>query len=191
MVFDEKVDVIDLIINVLKDHEKTLDTLISKLEEALTRTTPMPTTAISTGLRRPSVSVVLRRWAEFRERCVKVSLIAFDIEDKRFKVSAIKDDIHYSYQEEMPDMEIKFRENEEKAVIDQIGVSSTSLIPTVIRGVLECGLGASLKGVEVKMPDGGAIYKVIFDIENEEATNWLADQLKVDKKHIVQGKIQI
>ena len=35
MSFDEKVDVIDLIINVLKDHEKTLDELIFKLEEAL------------------------------------------------------------------------------------------------------------------------------------------------------------
>ena len=37
MSFDEKVDVIDLIINVLKEHEKTLDELISRLEEALSR----------------------------------------------------------------------------------------------------------------------------------------------------------
>lgn len=191
MVFDEKVDVIDLIINVLKDHEKTLDALISKLEEALAGAASMPAAALRTGVMRPTVSVVLRRWAEFRERCVDVSIVAFDIEDKNFKVSAVKDDIHYGYQEEMPDMEIRFRENEEKAVINEIGVSSAGLIPTVIRGVLECGLAASLKGVEVKLPDGGAVYKVIFDIEADKATTWLADQLKVDKKYIMQGKIQL
>ncbi len=191
MGFDEKVDVIDLIINVLKEHEKTLDTLISKLEDFFAGTAPVPTTPVRADVRRPAYTVVLRRWAEFRERCVGVSLAAFDIEDKLFRVSAVKNELHYSYQEEMPDMEIKFRKEEERAVIEEIGVSKPGLFPTVIRGVLECGLGASMKGVEVKMPDGGAIYKVIYDIDSEEATNWLADQLNVEKRNIVHGKIQI
>ena len=38
--FDEKIDVIDLIINVLKDHEKKLDELVSRLENTASIETP-------------------------------------------------------------------------------------------------------------------------------------------------------
>lgn len=44
--FTQKIDVIDLIINVLRDHEKTLDGLISRFEEHLD----------NIGARKPQVS---------------------------------------------------------------------------------------------------------------------------------------
>lgn len=37
MSFSQKIDVLDLIIATLKEHEKTLDTLIARLEAATTR----------------------------------------------------------------------------------------------------------------------------------------------------------
>jgi len=37
MAYTEKIDVLDLIIQVLRDHEKTLDQLITRLEGAMTR----------------------------------------------------------------------------------------------------------------------------------------------------------
>jgi len=191
MGYDEKVDVIDLIINVLKDHEKTLDGLVAKLEEVLAGAAPIPVAAVKAEVRKPTVSVVLREWTEFRERCSEANLIAFEIEDKQFKVSAVKDSVLYSYQEEMPDMEIRFREKEEKTVIEGIDISSTELVPTVLRGELDCGLDIAVKGVEVKLPDGLSVYKIIYDIGAEEAKNWLAKQLKAEKSNIMQGKIQI
>jgi len=190
MGFDEKVDVIDLIINVLRDHEKTLDNLISKLEGALD-TSPVGAEAARTVVRKPSVSVLLRRWEDFRERCVGASIVAFDIEDKRFNVSAVKDGILHSYQEAMPDMEIRFREKEEGVVIDGIDLGSVGLVPTVLRGRLECGLEVSVRGSEVDVPDGGAVYKVIYDINADEARSWLAYQLKVERENILQGRVQI
>ena len=39
MSFIEKMDVLDLIISVLQDHEKTLDQLITRLEKTLRRPT--------------------------------------------------------------------------------------------------------------------------------------------------------
>ena len=190
MGYEEKVDVLDLIINVLKDHEKTLDELISKLEGTL-GTAPIVTEAVRTEVRKPTVSVLLRRWAEFRERCGGASLVAFDIEDNRFNASAVKDGVLHSYQEEMPDMEIRFREKEEKVVIDGINLGSVGLVPTVLRGKLKCGLEVSVKGTEVNLPNGGAVYKVIYDINADETRSWLAYQLKVEKKNIFQGKVQI
>jgi len=191
MGYDEKVDVIDLIINVLRDHEKTLDELISKLEEVLTGSAPVPISAVKTEVGRPAVSVVIREWKSFRERCLESSLVTFEIEEKRFMVSAVKDGILYYFEEEIPEMEIRYKEEEKKAVIEGIDIRSTELVPTVLRGRLQCGLNISVKGTEVKMPDGVSVYKIIYDIDAEEAKSWLAKQLKTEKKNIIRGKIQI
>jgi len=40
MGYTEKIDVLDMIIDVLRDHEKTLDQLIARLEDTLRRLTP-------------------------------------------------------------------------------------------------------------------------------------------------------
>jgi hypothetical protein len=121
---------------------------------------------------------------------LKAQLVSFDIENKLFTVSALKESLLYSYEEEMPDMEIRFKEREEKAIIDEIGVSRSGLIPSVIRGGLECGLEASMKGVEVSLPDGGKIYKVTYEINEDKVRTWLLTQLEVDKNQIVHGRIQ-
>jgi len=191
MGFDEKVDVIDLIINVLRDHEKTLDDLIARLEEALTGGAPLPPAEGRAAARRPTVTAVLRRWSEFRERCAGASLVAFDVEERRFRVSAVKDGVLYSYQEEMPEMEIRFREKEERTVVEAIDLGGVEQVPAVLRGRLECGLEVSVKGVEFKLPDGGAVYKAIYDIDADKARSWLSDQLKIEKETILQGELQI
>lgn len=191
MGFDEKVDVIDLIINVLKDHEKTLDELISRIEGALTGPTTDPTGPVSTDVAKPTISVVLRRWNEFRDRCLGANIVVFDVEEKKFTVSAVKFGVLYSYQEGMPDMEIRFKEKEEKATIEGIDLRRTELVPTVLRGVLNCGLNISIKGTEVKLPDGVAVYKVIYDIDAEGAKIWLSEQLNVERGDIFQGKFQV
>ncbi|MFQ6054254.1 MAG: hypothetical protein ACE5OO_08525 [Candidatus Bathyarchaeia archaeon] len=189
--FNEKVDVIDLIISVLKDHEKTLDELVSRLERLQPNLATIASAAKEAPSRGPIVSAVLRRWAEFKDRCSGASLAAFDIEGKQFKVSAFKDGILYLYQEEMPDMEIRYREREERVVIDVIDVSSAGLVPTALRGRLRCGLEVSAKGVEVKLPDGGTVYKVVYDLDAEEARSWLAEQLKIERSAILQGELRV
>jgi len=191
MSFEEKIDVIDLIINVLKEHEKTLDELISKIEDTLEGAGPPRAAAVPTEVRRPAVSVVLSRWAEFRERCARAGMTAYDIEDRAFRVSAVKDGVLYSFQEQMPDMEIRLRETEEKTVIEGIEVLSAEMVFSALRGRLECGLEVVTRGTEVKLPDGTVVYKVTYDIDPEVAKEWLSSQLAVDRGDILQGKIQI
>lgn len=196
MGFEEKVDVIDLIINVLRDHEKTLDELISKLEGALDRSAPARSApagspAVPSDTRRPTVTVILRRWSEFRDRCVEATLVAFDIEEKKLNVWAVKNDVLYLYLEEMPDMEIRFSAKDERIVIDGIDISRAELVPTVLRGRLECGLDISMKGSEVKQPDGIALYKVDYNVDSEGTKSWLSEQLMTNKSNILQGRIQI
>ena len=190
MGFEDKVDVIDLIINVLKEHEKTLDELVHRLEERVD-TAPVVSEGVRAEAFKPSVSVLLRRWNEFREHCVGASIIAFDVEGKRFTVSAVKDGILHSYQEELPDMEISFREDEERAVLDGLDLRNVELIPTVLRGRLTCGLEMSMKGTRIEIPDGNILYKVIYDIDVDKAKTWLAVQFEVEEKNIFYGKISL
>jgi hypothetical protein len=51
--------------------------------------------------------------------------------------------------------------------------------------------GSLDKGVEVKLPDGGTVYKVVYDIDAEEARSWLAEQLKIERSAILQGELRV
>jgi len=193
--FDEKIDVIDLIINVLKEHEKKLDELVSRLEEA--QAVGAPAGAPKERERReevpPSgvaVSAALDRWSEFAERCASAELVAFDADGGRFRVSAVSGGILYTYEEEIPDMEIRYRKTDGKAHIESIDISSVELVPGAIMGRLECGLKLEKNDVEVSLPDGASVNKISFSIDPGVAKSWLAYQLGIDEETIVRGELR-
>jgi len=189
MSFDEKVDVIDLIINVLKEHEKTLDELISRLEEVLSRGPPAPVE--HRPAERPIVTVEVRSWIEFRERCRGSRLAAFEVVDGRFRVSALKGDILYIYEEEMPEMSIRFREEDGRTVIDGIDLRDREQFPTAMRGRLKCGLDISISGMTVDLPEGTSIYRLHYTIDPVKAKKWLSEELEMDEDKILEGEIHL
>lgn len=187
MSFDEKMDAIDLIINVLREHEKSLDELVSRLEELLAKAAPMGEGA---GLERPTIRALVRDWKEFRERCSGAGIASFEVQDRQFRVMALKGGVLHTYEEMVPDMEIRFRERENRVVIDEVELRGRELVPAALRGRLNCGLEVSMRGEEMRMPDGVSLYRVVYDVEAERARNWLAGQLKMDPKNIVHGRLQ-
>lgn len=194
--FDEKIDVIDLIISVLREHEKKLDELVSRLEEAQTGVTPIraPREREQKEIA-PSgevtVLATVKRWTEFTERCSSAGLVAFDIEDGRFRVSAVSGDVLYTYEEDVPDMEIRYRKTDEKAHVESIDVGRIELLPAALRGKLDCGLPLEKREVEVSLPDGGFINKVSFYVDPGMAKSWLAYQLQADDDSVVQGALKV
>jgi len=189
MSFDEKVDVIDLIINVLKEHEKTLDDLISRLEEALSRGVSI--TPAEARPAKPSITVEVRNWMEFRERCRGSTLAAFDVEEGHFKVSALSGGILYLYEEEMPEMAIRFREEGERAIIDSIDLGAREQFPIAMSGRLNCGLAISVSGITVDLPEGASIYKLQYSIDPMRAKKWLSEELGVEEDRILEGEIRL
>lgn len=193
--FDEKIDVIDLIINVLKEHEKKLDELVSRLEEA--QAVGAPVRAQNEREQReeapPSgvaVSAALDRWSEFAERCASAELVAFDADGGRFRVSAVSGGVLYKYEEEIPDMEIRYRKTDGKAHIESIDISSVELVPGAIMGRLECGLKLEKNDVEVSLPDGASVNKISFSIDPGVAKSWIAYQLGIDEDTVVRGELK-
>jgi hypothetical protein len=187
MSFDERVDVVDLILKVLKEHEKSLDTLVSQLGETLSQPVASGTVQIQ-GYNR--YKVVLRRWFEFRERCLKSDLIAFDIVGDKFHVSSLKNGSFYAYSETVPEVTIKMEKDGDKVLI-QGGEFMAHEDPSyVFNGKLQCGLAVNTRKTKVDLPNGDTVHKIIYAVDPEEARIWLSEELKTEKKSIVYGGIE-
>ena len=194
--FDEKIDVIDLIINVLKDHEKKLDELVSRLENTDSVVTlghePLirdPEMKVGSG-GKPVASVVLRRWTEFRNQARSSELVTFDSDEGSFTVSALAGRVIYNYIERIPSMEIEYSGDEGKSRIDGINISRAELIPAAFKGRLDCGLELKMIKYDVSLPNGGLKHKINYFIDPEIAKQWLAYQLEVDDDRVVQGELK-
>jgi hypothetical protein len=186
--FDERVDAVDLILKVLKEHEKSLDTLVGQLGETLKEPTA-PSTVQIQGYNR--YKLVLKRWFEFRDRCLKCEIIAFDIVGDKFCVSAIKNGSFYSYSETVPEVTIKMEKDGDKVLIEG-GEFMTHEDPSyVFNGKLQCGLAVNTRKTKVDLPNGDTVHKILYDIDPEEARMWLSDELKTEKKAIVYGGIEL
>lgn len=186
---DDRVDIIDLLINLLKDHEKKLDDLSFRLEKLLEErdlTELIPREPRPVGIR---VSAVLRSWTEFIRQCRGASPIALDVDRDRFKVTAVAGGILYAYEEEIPSMEIRYQVDDEGRKRTSIEVSDIALALTALRGKLDCGLELEKRDVEASLPDGGSAHNVVFYLNPYTARVWLADQMGVDPSSIILGEL--
>lgn len=191
MGFEEKVDVIDLIINVLREHEKSLDELVARLEKVVTETESARPPTAKMEIPKLMISALIKNWVEFKEKSLGANLVAFDVGEKLFNVSALKNGVLYSYTEDIPDLELRFKEKDHRISLEGLDIDRAETVPTILRGRLKCGLEVSVKGVEVKLPESGSVYKVTYDIDEDDARSWLSFQLKTDKKNIMRGLLKI
>ncbi|MBC8224912.1 hypothetical protein H8E65_10005 [Candidatus Bathyarchaeota archaeon] len=199
--FDEKMDVMDLIINVLKDHESKLDELVSRLEslpphqegsEEDSEPEYEPQRPVVGPPRQagPVVTAILKRWTDFRSKCASSRLVAFDTEESVFEVSALAGGVVYVYREEVPSMGITYREDGEGARVEGIDISKPGLMPAALREKLDCGLEFTRRDLETNIDNGRTLHKIVFEIDPVVARSWIAYQLGVDDSDVVQGKLQ-
>lgn len=201
--FDEKIDVVDLIINVLKDHESKLDELVSRLEKIppKDKTLEIPKTRTNDRALEYSVSpsrssgstvtAILKRWADFRQKCKSSQLVTFDTEEGIFKVLALVRGIVYIYNEEIPRMGITYNENENGVQVNGIDINKPELMPVALREKLDCGLEFVRRDSKTKIDDGKTIHKINFEIDPGVAKSWISYQLGINDSDVVQGKLQV
>jgi hypothetical protein len=183
--YNERVDVVDLILQVLKEHERNLDSLVLQLGETVgqqSNTNKTPTHGLVLH------KIVLRSWPEFREKCLRSDTVTFDFEDGKFKVIALKNDIFYRYFENLP------QEVNEKGTIENLSLSSEN--ESFIEGTLDifnsklnCGLEL-MKKISGNNYGGNNRENNMYNIDPEEVKLWLSEQLKTDKKAIMFGWIE-
>jgi hypothetical protein len=185
MGFDERVDVVDLILKVLKEHEKNLDSIILQLNESLSTRNVDGQVLVTPGLK---YRVQLSNWEEFKERSLKAEIVAYDISDSKLSISAYKNGSLTIYTEEIPEFTLKKEKSGERIVgkHDLTKVDGS----LIVGGWLKCGLSVKVKQGKTDLKYTEKLRKISCEINTNEIQSWLSSELKIDKKSVVSGKIE-
>ncbi len=190
MNFDERVDVFDLIMKVLTEHEKNLDSIAYKLDETLSGHSSLNKQVYELKTA-GKYKVFIKKWSEFKEKCMESDLVTFETDADQFKVSAINGAGFYSYSEPIPEFTIRMENCGNRVTIKNGTKKTAGGSKYIFNGKLQCGIGVKAKRVKVELPNGDSLHKITFDIDPENAKKWLAEQLKVDKQLLIYGSIEI
>jgi len=121
--FQEKMDVLDLIISILRDHEETLSKLadrfdaicngvpdlgqnLSLLERSLDRLDGLQVKSVvgAGGLKGPLVAVSCKDWQTFRSASQGALMVAFEVLGELLFVSSVSDLFIFTYTESLPEV---------------------------------------------------------------------------------------
>jgi hypothetical protein len=100
----EKMNALDFVISVLREHESTLDNLIEKLENALKALSPelreapskpQPKTNI---VAKGRVNILCEDWNEFAQTCTSAEKVSFQI-NEQLRIKALLNNVLYRYEE--------------------------------------------------------------------------------------------
>lgn len=187
---DKAFDVLDIVINFLREHEKTLDQLIYRIEEALSEMDQPPEAPGEPSARAPGISVLLRKWTDFRRHCSGARIIGFDV-DNVFKVTALAEGVLYVYVEDVPTIEIRYGGEDKEKKIAGIEADKVVLILKALRGKLDCGLGLEVKEFETGLVEEETVRRIVCEVDSGAAREWLAMELGVEPSSILEGELKL
>ena len=191
---DDKVDIIDLLINLLRDHEKKLDEISYRLEKLVEGRQPLDSMEpLEIQPARPpqmttasGIVAQMSNWQDFRERGSRSQLVSVNITETQFKVSAYTAGILYSYAEKLPSIQIKRTDDGG----NQMNLADIADAQVALSGKLLCGLALETRSFESKAADD-SIRVVSFSVNRAAAKDWVASQLDVDASMVIEGELDI
>lgn len=184
---DDKVDIIDLLISLLRDHEKKLDEISYRLEKLAEGGQPLSHPQepdIKPGISGIIVTVSVSKWSDYRDRCRGSQLIAFKITETSVHVASLIGSIVYLYDEQIPSITLK-RKDDGSTQMNILDLANTQ---TALSGKLDCGLTLETASFESTV-DGEKVRIIKYTVSSETAKNWLASQLDVDISQIIEGTL--
>ena len=184
---DDKVDMLDLLINLLKEHEQKMDELTYRLESLLDERRA-PAEPPRRAPERLGVVARVSSWGEFKRQCTGALSVAVELDERIFKVTALSRNILFAYEEEVPVMEVIHGDEGEETTYT---VTDASLMLKSFMGTLDCGLELDRRVIDSALPDGGAAQRVVYYVDPGTARSWLADQLAVEESSIILGALSL
>ncbi len=185
---DDRVDMLDLLINLLKEHEKKMDELAYRLETTLDERTPPTEPPRRTPEEISGVVARVSNWREFKRQCTGALSVAVEIDERTFKVTALTRNILFAYEEGIPVLEV-IQRNEGRETT--YAVTDVSLTLKSLMGNLDCGLEMDRRVIDSALPDGGAAQRVVYYVDPGMARSWLADQLELEESSIILGTLSL
>lgn len=185
---DDRVDMLDLLINLLKEHEKTMDELTYRLETLLDKDRPPTEPPRRTPERISGLIARVSSWREFKRQCTGALSAAVEIDERIFKATALTRNILFAYEEEIPVLEVTQRDGGREATY---AVTDASLTLKALMGTLDCGLELDRRVIDSALPDGGRVQRVVYYVDPGAAKSWLADQLALEESSIILGALSL
>jgi hypothetical protein len=183
MSYADKVEVMDFLINVLKDHEKSLDQLLTRAEDLIEENNSPRNLAGNP----PNLKISLKDWEEFCDRAVESELICFDLIDSTFYCNAITENKVYIYSEETPDITLELSESENNLVLSGLNMGKNLEDSfSLLNGQLSIGLELRAKKIKNK----GEKHTIQYQLDVIYTKNWLSRELGVHRDFIVCGNIE-
>jgi hypothetical protein len=154
-----KIEVVDFLINVLKEHEDILGSLIDKVEKILIENQEKNDTSINKSFETHIVKLVVHEWSELIKHIYQPEFACFDYSENFFQVTAKKDNIICTY--------CVHTSKERNFILKNVNYNYKNAI-----------ISDDKDNIQNK-------------IDHENIKSWLSKQLKIDKKSIVFGKIEL
>lgn len=186
---DKSFDVLDFIINLLKEHERTLDNLAERLESIAEREALEPRIKPSSG--GIGVRVVLRRWDEFRRRCADAELFSFLIENGSLKVTALAGGALNVYSEKLPEVETLYRTEGGRFRFEEMEAEEVDHVVKALKGTLDCGVELATNVIEVPSKDGSPTRVVSYSVDPQDVREWLCREMGIDPSSVVEGELRL
>ena len=113
--FQDKIDVLDLIISILKDHEKSLSDFIEKMDAFIKEVSVLKKVGEENRISRPRrftqrdncnvISVGCRRWSDFREVSMGARLVVFEVRDGGLYITSMSNGFIFKHFHKLPGSE--------------------------------------------------------------------------------------
>ena len=185
---DDRVDMLDLLINLLKEHEMKMDELAHRLETTLDERRTQTEAPRRTPERISGLIARVSSWREFKRQCTGALSAAVEIDERIFKATALTRNILFAYEEEIPVLEVTQRDGGRETTY---AVTDASLTLKSLMGTLDCGLELDRRVIDSALPDGGRVQRVVYYVDPGAAKSWLAEQLALEESSIILGALSL
>ena len=187
--FREKIEALDLIINVLKEHEKKLDELANELAKILTEVQQREVKAEPkvTVEAIPQTRIICSEWADFKEKSRNANLVVFNVDEKELQIVSMLNNVTYKYSEPLGEFKLRLSKEDGRYSIDSEDINA--LIENVGRKKLKCGLEASINIEIVPLHDTVDILYFKFHLGSNLLKDWISRELNIPTDRIIKGKI--
>jgi hypothetical protein len=191
-------DALDLIMNALKDHEKRMDEISHRLEQAFKNVkSGEPSNImeaeevqrIESPPRTRTPQIILSKWSEFKGTCHNATMVTFEVEGNRFQVSTLAEGGVFTYEETLPDTTFTVVEEPTSFSINKDPQNHIDTLDFLIEGKLKCGLTLTIKSSRTLLTKREHLFELRYDFKPDEVKAFLSRELGITKKKIVEGKI--
>jgi len=210
--FQEKMDVLDLIINILKEHEESLEGLADRLEgminnlhsledkisslnetlaQFLSSNTANPLVAPSpANVTKPLTLIDCAEWTEFKDRSkILARMVAFQVKERVFTVSSLSNGVVFKYSEGLPEVRFQVGDESKQFAVEKISFNRPDDLSLIFENRLKCGLKANVRGSTFNLSEGERLFQLSYHVDPATAKHWLSKELSVPKENIIEGNI--